>query len=119
MIRKLFIANRGEIALRVIRTARAMGIETVLGASEADASSLPAKLADHVAIVGPGPSSQGYLSIERVVDAAVRSGCDAVHPGYGFLSENAGFARAVAAAGIRFVGPDIATLEGKIGRAHV
>lgn len=112
MIRKLFIANRGEIALRVIRTARAMGIETVLGASEADAASLPAQLADHVAIVGPGPSSQGYLAIDRVVDAMVKSGCDAVHPGYGFLSENAAFARAVKAAGICFVGPDIKTLEG-------
>lgn len=112
MIRKLFIANRGEIALRVIRTARAMGIETVLGASAADATSLPALLADAVEIVGPGPSSQGYLAIDRVVEAAVRSGADAVHPGYGFLSENATFARAVKAAGIRFVGPDIATLEG-------
>ena len=112
MIRRLFIANRGEIALRVIRTAKAMGIETVLGASEADAASLPAKLADRVEIVGPGPSSQGYLAIERVVAAAVRAGCDAVHPGYGFLSENAQFAREVRAAGMRFVGPDIATLEG-------
>ncbi|MCX7282960.1 MAG: ATP-grasp domain-containing protein [Novosphingobium sp.] len=112
MIRKLFIANRGEIALRVIRTARAMGIETVLGASAADAASLPAQLADRVEIVGPGPSSQSYLCVENVVAAAIRAGCDAVHPGYGFLSENAVFARAVQAAGIRFVGPDIATLEG-------
>lgn len=112
MIRRLFIANRGEIALRVIRTASAMGIETVLGASEADASSLPATVADRVEIVGPSPSALGYLAIERVVSAAVRSGCDAVHPGYGFLSENAQFARAVIAAGLRFVGPDITTLEG-------
>ncbi|MDT0508155.1 biotin carboxylase N-terminal domain-containing protein [Novosphingobium sp. MMS21-SN21R] len=111
-IKRLFIANRGEIALRIARTARRMGIETVLGASEADAASLPAKFVDHVAIVGPGPSSQGYLSVERVVAAAVGAGCDAVHPGYGFLSENATFARAVLAAGMRFVGPDIATLEG-------
>lgn len=112
MIRRLFIANRGEIALRVIRTASAMGIETVLGASEADASSLPATVADRVEIVGPSPSALGYLAIERVVSAAIRSGCDAVHPGYGFLSENAQFARAVIAAGLRFVGPDITTLEG-------
>ena len=112
MIAKLFIANRGEIALRVIRTAQRMGIETVLGASQADAASLPAQLADHVAIVGPAPSSQSYLAIDRVVAAAVASGCDAVHPGYGFLSENADFARAVTEAGMRFVGPDIATLEG-------
>ncbi|MBA4356034.1 MAG: acetyl-CoA carboxylase biotin carboxylase subunit, partial [Novosphingobium sp.] len=75
MIRRLFIANRGEIALRIIRTARRMGIETVLGASEADVASLPAQLADHVAIVGPAPSSQGYLVIDRVVAAAVSSGC--------------------------------------------
>lgn len=112
MIRKLFIANRGEIALRVIRTARTMGIETVLGASEADAGSLPALLADKVAIVGPGPSPQGYLAIDRVVETIIKAECDAVHPGYGFLSENAAFARAVEAAGIRFVGPAIETLEG-------
>jgi acetyl-CoA carboxylase biotin carboxylase subunit len=111
-IRRLFIANRGEIALRVIRTARRMGIVTVLGASEADAHSLPAQMADEVAIVGPGPSSQGYLAIDRVVAAAKQANCDAVHPGYGFLSENAAFARAMAEAGIRFVGPDITTLEG-------
>ncbi|MGV3511756.1 MAG: acetyl-CoA carboxylase biotin carboxylase subunit [Novosphingobium sp.] len=112
MIRRLFIANRGEIALRVIRTARAMGIETVLGASAADAESLAALLADQVVIVGPGPSSQSYLAIDRVVAAIVKAECDAVHPGYGFLSENAAFARAVEAAGIRFVGPKITTLEG-------
>ncbi len=112
MIRKLFIANRGEIALRVIRTASRMGIETVLAVSEADAGSLPARLADHAVTVGPGPSPQSYLAIERVVDAAVRAGCDAVHPGYGFLSENAAFARAVESAGLRFVGPAISTLEG-------
>ena len=112
MLEKVLIANRGEIALRVIRTAQRMGMETVLGASEADTASLPAQLADHVAVVGPGPSSQGYLAIDRVVKAAVSSGCDAVHPGYGFLSENAAFAQAVAEAGLRFVGPDIATLQG-------
>ncbi|CAH0496765.1 acetyl/propionyl/methylcrotonyl-CoA carboxylase subunit alpha [Novosphingobium sp. CECT 9465] len=112
MIRRLFIANRGEIALRIIRTARRMGIETVLGASEADAASLPAQQADHVAIVGPAPSSQSYLAFDRVVAAAMAAGCDAIHPGYGFLSENAAFARAVLTAGMRFVGPEIATLEG-------
>lgn len=112
MIRKLFIANRGEIALRVIRTARRMGIATVLGVSEADAHSLPARLADEAIVIGPAPSSQSYLVIDRVVSAARDAECDAVHPGYGFLSENAAFARAVAEAGMRFVGPDIATLEG-------
>ena len=112
MIRRLFIANRGEIALRVIRTAKAMGITTVLGVSSADAASLPALMADETVLLGPGPSSQSYLAIDTVVAAMVSAKCDAVHPGYGFLSENASFARAVAAAGIRFVGPDITTLEG-------
>lgn len=112
MIRRLFIANRGEIALRVIRTAKAMGITTVLGVSSADAASLPALMADETVLLGPGPSSQSYLAIDKVVAAMMAANCDAVHPGYGFLSENAAFAKAVAAAGIRFVGPEIATLEG-------
>ena len=112
MIRRLFIANRGEIALRVIRTAKAMGITTVLGVSSADAASLPALMADETVLLCPGPSSQSYLAIDKVVAAMVSADCDAVHPGYGFLSENATFAKAVAQAGIHFVGPDVATLEG-------
>ncbi len=112
MIRRLFIANRGEIALRVIRTAKAMGITTVLGVSSADATSLPALMADETVLLGPGPSSQSYLAIDKLVAAMVAANCDAVHPGYGFLSENAAFARAVAVAGISFVGPNIKTLEG-------
>ena len=112
MIRRLFIANRGEIALRVIRTAKAMGITTVLGVSSADATSLPALMADEIVLLGPGPSSQSYLAIDKVVAAMVAANCDAVHPGYGFLSENATFAKAVTEAGIRFVGPEIKTLEG-------
>jgi len=111
VIRRLFIANRGEIALRIIRTARRMGIVTILGASEADRQSLPAHLADEVVIVGPSPSSRSYLSIEAVIAAARAAGADAIHPGYGFLSENAAFARAAAEAGIVFVGPDVASLE--------
>jgi acetyl-CoA carboxylase biotin carboxylase subunit len=111
-IQRLFIANRGEIALRVLRTAHKMGIETVLGVSEADAASLPARLAGRAVVLGPGPSAQSYLAIDRVVAAARETGCDAVHPGYGFLSENAAFARAVAAAGMVFVGPAVTTLEG-------
>jgi acetyl-CoA carboxylase biotin carboxylase subunit len=83
----------------VLRTAHKMGIETVLGVSEADAASLPARLAGRAVVLGPGPSAQSYLAIDRVVAAARETGCDAVHPGYGFLSENAAFARAVAAAG--------------------
>ena len=122
MIRRLFIANRGEIALRVIRTARRMGVATVLGVSEADRASLPAREADAVALLGPAPSAQSYLAIDRVIAAACESDCDAIHPGYGFLSENAAFARAAAAAGIIFVGPDVATLEAmgdKLAARHV
>jgi acetyl-CoA carboxylase biotin carboxylase subunit len=111
MIRRLFIANRGEIALRIISTARRLGITTILGASEADRDSLPARMADEVVVVGPAPSSASYLAIDRVVGAAVAAKADAIHPGYGFLSENADFARAIAAAGIRFVGPTVASLE--------
>jgi acetyl-CoA carboxylase, biotin carboxylase subunit len=111
MIRRLFIANRGEIALRVIRTAQRMGIVTILGASEADAHSLPAQMADEVAIVGPAPSAQSYLSVEAVITAAKASRADAIHPGYGFLSENAAFATAAAEAGIIFVGPDVSSLH--------
>jgi acetyl-CoA carboxylase biotin carboxylase subunit len=111
MIRTLFIANRGEIALRVIRTAQRIGIETVLGVSEADRGSLPARVADRVIVLGPAASSQSYLDIERVVAAAQQAGADAVHPGYGFLSENARFARGVIAAGMIFVGPSPDSLD--------
>lgn len=111
MIRRLFIANRGEIAVRIIRTARRMGIATIIGVSEADRLSTGARLADHVVVLGPAPSSQSYLSIDRLVAAAQGAGADAVHPGYGFLSENAAFATAVRAAGMIFVGPDVASLE--------
>ncbi len=111
MIRRLFIANRGEIALRIIRTARRMGITSVLGVSAADSASVPARHADQCVLIGPAPSAQSYLSIQRVASAARDAQADALHPGYGFLSENAAFARAVAAAGIRFVGPAVASLE--------
>jgi acetyl-CoA carboxylase, biotin carboxylase subunit len=111
MIRRLFIANRGEIALRVIRTAQRMGIVTILGASEADQHSLPAQMADEVAIIGPAPSAQSYLSVDAVITAAKAARADAVHPGYGFLSENAAFATAAAEAGIVFVGPDVSSLH--------
>jgi acetyl-CoA carboxylase biotin carboxylase subunit len=111
MIRRLFIANRGEIALRVIRTARRLGITSILGVSEADQTSMPARQADEIILIGPAASSASYLSIGRVVTAAQKSNADALHPGYGFLSENAVFARAVAAAGICFVGPEVSSLE--------
>jgi acetyl-CoA carboxylase biotin carboxylase subunit len=111
MIKRLFIANRGEISLRIIRTARRLGMTAILGVSEADKASLPALVADEVVLIGPAPSSESYLSVERVVAAAVAARADAVHPGYGFLSENVAFGRAVLAAGMIFVGPDMASLE--------
>jgi acetyl-CoA carboxylase biotin carboxylase subunit len=111
MIKTLFIANRGEISLRIIRTARRMGIATVIGVSEADRNALPALMADGIVVLGPAASGQSYLDVDRVVDAAVQSGADAIHPGYGFLSENARFARAVRAAGMIFVGPTPESLD--------
>ena len=111
MLRRVLVANRGEIAVRVIRTCRRLGIETVLTVSAADAGSLPARLADQVILIGPGPAGASYLSVDAVMRAAVAAGADAVHPGYGFLSENARLARACAAAGIVFIGPEPETLE--------
>jgi acetyl-CoA carboxylase biotin carboxylase subunit len=107
---KLFIANRGEIAVRIIRTAREMGIETVLGVSEPDAESLAARSADHYVVVGPAQAAASYLNQDALVAAAREQGCDAVHPGYGFLSENADFARKVAGAGLTWVGPNADTI---------
>jgi acetyl-CoA carboxylase, biotin carboxylase subunit len=109
--RRVLIANRGEIAARVIRTCRALGIETVLTVSDADAGSLPARLADKTIRIGPAPSPASYLNVDAVAGAALAAGADAVHPGYGFLSENARLARACAAAGVVFIGPSVETLE--------
>src|SRR4051812_629615 len=92
-IRRILIANRGEIAVRIIRTCKALGIETVLAASEADRDSLGARLADRTLCIGPPPSARSYLSIETIVQAALGTQCDAIHPGYGFLSERAALAK--------------------------
>ena len=110
-MKKLLSANRGEIAVRVARTAREMGIETVLVASEPDANSLAARTADNVVVVGPAPAPASYLNQDAIISAALDSGCDAVHPGYGFLSENSTFARKVADAGLTWVGPDADAIE--------
>ncbi|HZF15096.1 MAG TPA: biotin carboxylase N-terminal domain-containing protein [Steroidobacteraceae bacterium] len=110
-IRRLLIANRGEIALRIIRTCRSLGIETVLAASEADLDSVPTRLADRTICIGPPPPARSYLDIEGVVAAALETRVDAVHPGYGFLSENAAFAERCRHAGLVFIGPDVAQLR--------
>ena len=106
MIRKLLIANRGEIAVRIIRACREMGIESVAVYSEADRESLHTQLADEAICIGPGPSSESYLNMERIMSAAMVSGADAIHPGFGFLSENAKFTEFCEQCGIIFVGPN-------------
>lgn len=105
MIRKLLIANRGEIAVRVIRACREMGIASVAVYSEADKESLHVQLADEAVCIGPAPSSKSYLNMERIISAALVTGADAIHPGFGFLSENAAFAECCEKCGITFVGP--------------
>ena len=105
MFKQILIANRGEIALRVLRACRELGIETVVAYSEADRDSLPVRLADKRICIGPGPSSKSYLNIPNLISAALLTGCEAIHPGYGFLSENASFAEVCRDVGIVFIGP--------------
>ena len=105
MFKKVFIANRGEIALRVIRSCKELGLRTVIGFSEADKESLPVKLADEKICIGPPPASDSYLNIPAVISAIELTGCDAVHPGYGFLSENIQFVEICEASRIVFIGP--------------
>ena len=108
---KILIANRGEIALRVIRTARQMGYRTVAVYSEADKDAAHVLAADQAVCVGPASVSESYLMIDNIIAAAHKTQADAIHPGYGFLSENPAFARACDAAGIQFIGPDASAIE--------
>jgi len=111
MFSKILIANRGEIAVRIIKTCRRMGIKTVQVYSEADAGSLAVEMADEAVLIGPAPAAQSYLLADRIVDAVRQTGAEAVHPGFGFLSENAGFARRLRDEGIAFIGPNPEAIE--------
>ncbi len=111
MFRTLLVANRGEIACRVMRTARRLGLRAVAVYSEADANAMHVAMADEAHLIGPAPPRESYLRIDRIIEVARKSGADAVHPGYGFLSENADFAEACAKAGIAFVGPPAAAMR--------
>src|SRR5512146_606380 len=110
MFHKVLIANRGEIALRVIRACRELGVTAVIAYSEADRDSLPVRIADERICIGPGPSSKSYLHIPNIISAALLTGCEAIHPGYGFLSENASFAEICADVGVVFIGPPPAAM---------
>ena len=111
MFRKILIANRGEIACRVIKTAKRMGLSTVAVYSDADADALHVEMADEAVRLGPPPAAQSYLLIDKIVAACKETGAEAVHPGYGFLSERAAFANALAEANIVFIGPNIRAIE--------
>jgi propionyl-CoA carboxylase alpha chain len=111
MFSKILIANRGEIAVRIIKTCRRMGIKTVVVYSDADADSMAVEMADEAVFIGPAPAAQSYLVADKIVDACRQTGAEAVHPGFGFLSENAGFARRLAAEGIVFIGPNPHAIE--------
>src|ERR1700721_471793 len=111
MFKKILIANRGEIAVRIIRAGEEVGVATVPVYSELDRDALHVKRADEAFLLGPGPASESYLSVEKLLDVIERSGADAVHPGYGFLAENAGFAAALEKHGVTFIGPSASAIE--------
>src|SRR5450755_4280100 len=111
MFTKILIANRGEIALRILRACRTLGIGAVVAYSEADRESLAAQLADEAICIGPADARHSYLSAPAIISAAIVTGCDAIHPGYGFLSEDEGFADVVRAHDLTFIGPPAEVLE--------
>src|SRR5579863_6839708 len=111
MFKKILIANRGEIAVRIARACREMGITSAAVFSDADRAALHVRLADEAYPVGPAPSRESYLRIDKLMEVARRAGCDALHPGYGFLAENPELARACAANKIRFIGPSAEAME--------
>ncbi len=111
MFQKILIANRGEIALRIMRTAKRLGVRTVAVFSDADRHAPHVQFADEALHIGPSPASQSYLAIDKIIQAAQQTGVQAIHPGYGFLSENAGFAAACEQAGICFIGPSAAVIR--------
>jgi len=116
MFKKILIANRGEIACRVIRACREMKIKTVAVYSEADLNALHVRMADEAYLIGAPPSNESYLRWEKIIDVAKKSGAEAIHPGYGFLSENAEFVREVTNQGITFIGPPPEAMEGMGGK---
>jgi acetyl-CoA carboxylase biotin carboxylase subunit len=111
MFKKVLIANRGEIAVRIIRACRELGLHTVAVYSEADRSALHAKIADEAVCIGPAASSESYLNVRAIIGACEITGADAIHPGFGFLSENASFARTCEKCGITFIGPDSKSID--------
>ena len=111
MFKKILIANRGEIALRIIRACKELGIQTVAVYSEPDLESLHVQLADEAICIGPAPSPQSYLKIDRIISAAEIADVDAIHPGYGFLAENAHFAEVCASCNIKFIGPPASAMR--------
>ena len=111
MLKKILVANRGEIAVRIIRACRELGIRTVAVYSEIDRDSLHKELADEAVCIGPAPSNKSYLNVKAIIEAACLTGCDGIHPGYGFLSENSSFAKMCDEIGIKFIGPNYKMIE--------